>query len=351
MINPESIPAQQGPMGGFRPEALACGSATAPIAQWHEHHFRAMNTTVYLSLYTANAGLGRYVETFFAHSEARLSRFRGDSELNKLNQSPRSDNPVSPELLEILQAARWANQATDGLFDPTILPHLESAGYDRSFEQLKEAPPAASVVTPTTGANPGFAMSAMVLDPAGRRVRRPVGMRLDLGGIGKGWTVDRCADLLQHEGPFLLNAGGDLYAHGAPAPHNGWEIEIEDALNPAASVATLLVADTAMATSTVVGRRWQQGTQARHHIIDPRTNAPAVTDLLAVTVLAPRVTLAETYAKCALILGSGPGKAFLAARGVDGLFQTQDGEVHATAGVMDRLIALGGMEQQEGVYA
>lgn len=191
MINPESTLAQQGPMGGYHPAALACGSATAPQAQWHEHHFRAMNTTVYLSLHTANAGLGQYVETFFAHSEARLSRFRGDSELNKLNQSSRPDNPVSPELLEILQAARWANQATDGLFDPTILPQLESMGYDRSFEQVKAAPLAASAITPIAGADPGFAMSAVTLDPVGRRVRRPVGMRLDLGGIGKGWTVDR----------------------------------------------------------------------------------------------------------------------------------------------------------------
>ena len=310
-------------------------------AAWTERQFRAMNTNVSVLLYSTRPSLARYVETTFARSEQRLSRFRADSELSLLNRSERPEQHVSHELFAVLEAAQWAASSTQGLFDPTILPSLERAGYDRSFEEI-----AADQTTPTVAgwradgsSHSHFTMKDVVLDRNGCRVRRPCELRLDLGGIGKGWTVDRCADLLYKEGPFLLNAGGDLYAHGTPGPVEGWRIEIEDALDPTASVASVMVSNGAVATSTVVKRRWQRDAHTLHHIIDPRTGRPATTDLLTVTVLAPRTTIAEVYAKSVLILGSRSGLDFLARRGVDGLLQAQDGTLYATGALASRLIA------------
>lgn len=308
-------------------------------AAWTERQFRAMNTNVSVLLYSTRPSLARYVETTFARSEQRLSRFRADSELSLLNRSERPEQHVSHELFAVLEAAQWAASSTQGLFDPTILPSLERAGYDRSFEEI-----AADQTTPTVAgwradgsSHSHFTMKDVVLDRNGCRVRRPCELRLDLGGIGKGWTVDRCADLLYKEGPFLLNAGGDIYAYGTPGTTDGWRIEIEDALNPDAGVATVTVSHSAVATSTVIKRRWQRDGRMRHHIIDPRTGQPADTDLLAVTVLAPRATIAEIYAKSALILGSRAGLTFLTQRGVDALLQAQDGRLYATDGLASRL--------------
>ena len=323
------------------PVAAAPATVGGPTnaASWTEHRFRAMNTDVSVLLYSITPGLTHYVETVFARSEQRLSRFRADSELSLLNHSEQPERHVSHELFAVLEAAQWATSATDGLFDPAILAGLEQAGYDRSFEQMDMSrnghAGAGNEIDPGVAR---FSMDDVRLDRNSRRVRRPHGLRLDLGGIGKGWTVDRCADLLHREGPFLLNAGGDLYAHGTPGPVEGWRIEIEDALDPAAGVATVMVSNGAVATSTVVKRRWQRATQMLHHIIDPRSGRPAATDLLSVTVLAPRTTIAEVYAKSALILGSRSGLDFLTRRGVDGLLQAQDGTLYATDGLASRLI-------------
>ena len=319
------------------PVAAAPGPDVSPAggAAWTEHRFRAMNTDVSVLLYSTTPGLAHYVETVFARSEQRLSRFRADSELSLLNHSEQPERPVSPELFTVLEAAQWAASATDGLFDPAILASLEQAGYDRSFERM-DVTGAGSEIDPGVAR---FSMSDVKLDRNSRRVRRPHGLRLDLGGIGKGWTVDRCADLLHREGPFLLNAGGDLYAHGTPGPVEGWRIEIEDALDPTASVASVMVSNGAVATSTVVKRRWQRDAHTLHHIIDPRTGRPATTDLLTVTVLAPRTTIAEVYAKSVLILGSRSGLDFLTRRGVDGLLQAEDGTLYATGALASRLIA------------
>jgi len=244
---------------------------------------------------------------------------------------------VSAEMFELLEAAKWANRATDGLFEPAVLDQLERAGYDRSFERVRDLATAEQDAVEPAEPSYGHTVLSLHLDPALRRVRRPIGLRIDLGGIGKGWTVDRCADFLHVRGPFLLNAGGDLYACGTPGNSQGWEIEIEDARQPDNAVAALTVSDAAVATSTVVKRQWQKGERRMHHIIDPRTGRPAATDVLTATVIAPRVAVAEVYAKSALILGSDAGPAFLAERGVEGILQTEDGTLHATPGIVHKL--------------
>ncbi len=304
---------------------------------WHEHHFRAMNTTIHLTHYGRNSQMGGYVESFFEQSERRLSRFRSSSELSRLNENDETDCRVSAELFSVLEAAQWATQSTDGLFDPTILADLERAGYDRSFERVQHACDAMEPMDERPAPQNLRNMQTVKLNYSTHGVTRPAGLRLDLGGIGKGWTVDRCADFLHLEGPFLLNAGGDLYAYGSPGGASGWEIEIEDALQPENSVATLSLTNSAVATSTIIKRSWLRGGQRMHHIIDPRTGRSASTDLMTVSVVAPRVSVAEVYAKSALILGSRSGLTFLNQRGVDGILQAEDGTIHATHRIMERL--------------
>ena len=311
--------------------------AASPVAEWRERQFRAMNTTVDLTYFGPDSQIGAYVENFFERSEQRFSRFRPSSELVVLNDCDEPECDVSAELFELLEAAKWANRATNGLFEPAVLDQLERAGYDRSFEQVRDISDAAEDATDPIAPAYGHTVLSLHLDSALRRVRRPVGLRIDLGGIGKGWTVDRCADFLHVRGPFLLNAGGDLYAYGTGGDAQGWEIEIEDARQPENAVAALTVSDAAVATSTVVKRHWQKGERRMHHIIDPRPGRPAATDVLTATVVASRVAVAEVYAKSALILGSGKGPAFLAERGVEGVLQTEDGTLHATSGIAHKL--------------
>ncbi len=329
-------------------QQLAQDKHAAGAAVWRERHFRAMNTSIHLNYYGENSQLGQYVESFFEQNEQRLSRFRPSSELSRLNECGETTCRVSSELFSILEAAKWANQATEGLFDPAVLDDLERVGYDHSFELIDRANTLmeGTNISNTKGVNVDWGTQRRMdiqdvkLYRAALQVSRPTRLRLDLGGIGKGWTVDRCSDFLHVQGPFLLNAGGDLYAYGAPGGTSGWEIEIEDARDPERSIATLVVSNAAVTTSTTVKRSWWRDGIHMHHIIDPRTGLPAATDLLAVTVVAPRATMAEIYAKSALILGSRSGLAFLSGRGVDGMLQLTDGTVLTTQGIVRHMTLL-----------
>ncbi len=260
---------------------------------------------------------------------------------------------MSNDLYAALEVALWAAQATGGLYDPSLLSALVAAGYDRSFEQLPA--PAAFIWDgpdgPVGGPCSGFGAipaatatpnaGSVLLDPETRTVRRPVGLQFDLGGMGKGWTVDRAADGLQAHRAFLVNAGGDLYAQGQPGSDRGWRIALEHPLHADRWMAQVFVLNRGLATSTVMKRRWRQAGQLAHHLLDPRTGRPAQTDALSVTVLAPRTVLAEIYAKAALILGAEAGLAYLELLpDVEGLIFTATGRIAHTAGFAPLLDAL-----------
>jgi thiamine biosynthesis lipoprotein len=272
--------------------------------------FRCMTSEIELFLDAsatrrANEAL-QSAEQFFQEVEARFSRFRDDSELVQLNRTPGEAVPVSPDLAELVGLALAAARASDGVFDPTVIDALEAAGYDRSIELIRKdgTHPPQRVV-----AQPGR-WEQIVVDTESGTIRLPAGVRLDLGGIGKGWAADRAGAMLQPLGAGMVNAGGDIRAWGdqpGAQPGEGWLVALDHPQRPGTDVAWVRVHDGAVATSSTTTRRWSGG----HHLINPRTARPADTDLLSVTVLAPTVVQAEVAAKVALILGRKAGLDWL----------------------------------------
>ncbi len=309
-----------------------------PGWRWQHQAFRAMNTDVLAWLYSRNATAIGHVPATFSRIERRLSRFDANSELSQLNRCPAERFQASPELFEAVQTALWAAQATDGIYDPTILDSLERAGYDRSFERI--ASPASYQLDGTENARQDaagprpFSHQDIALNVFTREISKPPGLRLDLGGMGKGWAVDRAADRLLGAGPFLVNAGGDLFAYGAPDDGQGWPIDLVHPLRVQHFMAGLRLKDRALATSTIVKRRWNKNGRLMHHLIDPRSGQPANTDALSVSVIAQRTLLAEIYAKAALILGVEAGLDYLQALpGVEGLIFTANADMLYTSGM------------------
>ena len=273
--------------------------------------FRCMTTGIELFVdagdWQAGESALREAEAFFAGVEARFSRFLPDSELSRLNQATGRTALASADLREIVRLALQAAQSTGGIFDPTVLDALEAAGYDRSIEHVRAGETAP--VPDWAGIAVGR-WAGVWVDDTGGTITLPVGLRLDLGGIAKGWAADQAAALLRPLGPGLVNAGGDLRAWGdepGGTYGQGWLVAVDDPQQPGRDVVWLRVQDCAVATSSVVTRRWVGG----HHLIDPRSGRPAVTDLLSVTVLAPTVAQAEIAAKVVLILGRDAGLAWL----------------------------------------
>jgi FAD:protein FMN transferase len=260
--------------------------------------FRAMNTDV--TVITGDddeASIAGAVAHVFEDAERRFSRFRDDSELSRLNRA-REPMVVSQPMFDALVAARRYVDMTAGIFDPAIGGALVALGYDRSF-----APGALD--RDTDVAIPQRACFLDVgLDAARREVMLPTGVQLDLGGMIKGRTVDEAAALLQGYG--AVDAGGDAMLRG-----RDWIVDVEDPRDATRTIATLHVRDRAVATSAANRRRWRVARALRHHLVDPRTQRSASTDLLQVTIVAPTAELADVLAKTVFVLGADAGREFV----------------------------------------
>ena len=265
--------------------------------------FRAMNTTVMMAAEGEGAIAGMYAaKAFIDECEQRFSRFLPASELSDLNRSAGEWMDVSSDLMDMLQLSMKYYVETKGIFDPTILSDLKRIGYDRSMDEIRLSG-VGLLAQPSNGASrPAF--HQISLDPANKRVRLPRGMEIDLGGIAKGWIVEKAAHLLHHYVDICgVSAGGDILFIGRPLDGMDWDVYLEDPRSPTQTLAQLHVPSGAVATSSIMKRTWRQGEQVRHHLIDPRTGEPARTSWLSVTVIAPSILEAEVYAKTILIAG------------------------------------------------
>ncbi len=254
----------------------------------------AMGTT--LSVYgpadAFAAGAAVVVETFRVE-EQRFSRFRPDSELSNVNARAGRWVTLSSGFEELLRFSLEQAAATDGAFDPTVLRAVEAAGYDRDFDEVIRS--ARGVLR-----SPVPCGRWTEIETRERSVRLPAGVGLDLGGVAKGRTVDLAVQRALAVGMswVLVSAGGDLRV-GGHAPHLA--IDIEDPQVPAGVVMTLRIDRGAIATSSTAKRAWGPG---MHHVIDPRTGAPAITDAVQVTTWADTCAEAEIAATTALLRGT-----------------------------------------------
>jgi thiamine biosynthesis lipoprotein len=218
----------------------------------------------------------------FGRLERIFSRFDPGSELSRLNRDGELAD-ASPDLVRVLELALEARAETGGLFDPTVYDALAGAGYDRTFADVAPDGPAVFPERPCGG--------GIRID--GRSVELDGGTHVDLGGIAKGYAVDRACDVLSAAGPCLVNAGGDLAVRDG-----AWPVGVTEEL-------TLELTSGALATSGRDRRRWRRGGVEQHHLIDPRTSAPATGGPLRVTVFAETAARAEVLAKAAF-LGAEP---------------------------------------------
>ncbi len=276
------------------------------------HSFRAMGTEIELFVDTSGA---RYAlaaaEAEFHRLEAVLTRFRPESELSRLNADGAIE--AGDDLLRVTELSLAAREETDGRFDPTVHDAVVAAGYDRTFDEL-----------PPDGEEASRARCAGAVRIGGRRIELEPGVRLDFGGIGKGYAAERAADLLAAAGPCLVNAGGDVAIRGG-----AWPIGIETGGKPL----TVELNSGGVATSGRDRRRWRRGGRDLHHLIDPRTGAPADGDLLRATVVARDAVGAEVWAKALFLAGQATAAVEADNRGLPAVLVGTDGRTDLAGGL------------------
>ncbi|MCE1254363.1 MAG: FAD:protein FMN transferase [Anaerolineae bacterium] len=246
------------------------------------------------------------VPAWFEKWENIFSRFRPESELNRLNDHAGLVMPVSMDLWQVLRLSLKIERLSNGLVTPIILDALEQAGYKYSFES--------GIFNYPYTFNQSLTISAlneMVMLPERRAVILPPGMRLDMGGIVKGWAAHQSMRRLQKYGATLVDAGGDISVSAPYQTSLSWPVAVRHPLNENVSLGVLQIQQGGVATSGKDFRRWKRDGIWHHHIIDPRTALPAKTDLLTVTAFAPTVIQAEMIAKTIFILGSRNGLTWL----------------------------------------
>ena len=278
----------------------------------------------------------------FEASERALSRFRDESEVHRLRLAGGVAASPSRRLVAALTAAARATRVTDGRFDPRVLAVLERLG-SRPLDVPTPAPIRRASGRPFDLAQPIFSRE-------GRHGTLRVPAPVDFGGIGKGlalrWAARRAARVLGAEA-FLIEAGGDIVACGAPAGH-GWRIGIEapSGTSSGSSSGPLAVIELpptggAVATSSVRIGRWQAADGSLvHHLIDPLTGAPGGSGLQAVTVVGADPAWAEVWSKALFLEGAAGIAAAARARGLAAWWVTDEGLVEMTPAARPRTVWL-----------
>jgi len=252
--------------------------------------------------------------------DAALTRFDPRSELCRLNAAAGTWQTVSPLLFDAVEQSLIAARATDGLFDPSLLPLLEALGYDRDFDSIVADEPEEGDKTESELPRSGI-WRECELDRSRLRIRLPHDAKLDLGGIAKGWAADVALERFFASIPdVIINVGGDMRVRGGKQPGEPWAIGIGDPREAPESAApqhsiVLTLGQGGLATSGATTRFWRHGGKRQHHLIDPRSGQPATiwidpsddaidAPLLATaTALAPTAAHAEVAAKVALLRG------------------------------------------------
>lgn len=282
---------------------------TAP--QWTERWFHAMGAEAHLQVFGGAPELGD-IGADLEELEQCWSRFRPSSELSRLNADPRPTVEMSPLLAAALSRSRLAWELTDGRFDPTVHDTLTAAGYAQPFPSFPVPRGRLADCTPTAG------MAEVHVDEHRCLIERPVGLRFDLGGIGKGLAADLLVTQLLERGAIgvCLALGGDVRVAGS-APPDGWTIPVEDpatgtADHPGTVWFEARLDDGAIVTCSSRFRRWMTTAgEAAHHLIDPGTGRPALTGIDAVVGAASEAWWAEVLAKAALVAGPDDGRRLL----------------------------------------
>ena len=263
------------------------------------------------------------------HLEALWSRFRPDSEVSTANQDAGHPVAVSGETILLASLATRGQVLTSGRFDPLLGLSLAQLGYDRTFCEIGTSTPRSPVDLPAA------TVAALCIDAEAGTITVPSGHAFDPGGIGKGLAGDLVVANLLEAGAdgVLVDLGGDVRVAGAGPTDAGWLIAVEDPLTEGAELLRLHLTDGAVASSSRLRRRWQQGAEERHHLLDPDTGRPSDNSVVGVSVVAANGWQAEVFAKDALLAGPRGAIAALEAQDVEGVVVLDDGRHLRTAGL------------------
>lgn len=262
-----------------------------------------------------------------ARIEATYSRFLENNLLSELNENLGAWTTVSEELYRLLEFGNRLKENTEGAFDLSVKAILEGWGYDKEYSFLERR------------VDEKMGVGCVELE-AGEDFRVRLSAPIELGGLGKGYAIDRMASFFLADPEvqgFCVNAGGDLFVKGGDENGSPWKIVFEHPQDVTVAIGEVnLYGPLALASSSPSRRHWGASGAERHHLVDPRTRAPA-NGMLSVYVQAGAALLADAYSTALFVLGFERARELIPSFPVEAMLVSPRGEVWKTAGFKGEL--------------
>jgi thiamine biosynthesis lipoprotein len=313
------------------------GDLTAPHIVEKTHP--AMGAEAHLTAWTTDdaAALDAFDRSFkeIDRLENLMSVWKPGSDIVRLNEAAgRAPVTVSPEVIEVLRAAHDVSDWTHGAFDVTFAALADVWKFDH--DQDNRIPTPAEIRTRL----PLIDYRQLTVDPSAHTAYLArTGMRAHLGGIGKGYAIDRVASMLRSRGiaNFMIQFGGDLYVAGMRGPRP-WHLAIQDPRAPTGdSFAAIELSDASFSTSGDYERFFMHDGHRYHHILNTRTGEPAQ-GCRSVTIVAKNATLADALSTGVFVLGPNDGMALIEQLpDVEGVIVSSENRILVSSGLKGRL--------------
>lgn len=301
------------------------------LADWVRREETKMGTRIYVELWHDDRAQGeRAIDAVMAEMDrinALMSHYRPESQLSRINaRAAREPVAVDPELFELIRRSIRYSELTEGAFDITY------ASVGHLYDYRRRVHPDEKEIA---AALPGVNFRNLVLDPERHTVRfGREGMRIDLGGIAKGYACDRGVEILEGLGVrhAMVSAGGDTRLLG-DRRGRPWVIGIRHPDDRSRVVLSMPLEDVAISTSGDYERYFDEDGVRYHHIIDPKTgHSPG--GVRSVTILGPTATDTEGWSKGVFIRGPVEGLALLERHeGLDAVVVDRTGKVWYSKGL------------------
>jgi len=267
------------------------------------------------------------IERTFVGIDQKLSNYREDSEISRLNQQSSTEwLPVSQEIIQLVDIAQQVYRRSQGCYDLTIKPVFDLWGFSKHENRVPSQEEINRVLQHVGMAN-------VEIDPVQSRIRRKdPQLRIDLSSIAQGYTVGAIAALLESQGiqNYLVEIGGEMKVKGRKGNGNPWRVAIEKPTPYTREVERILDIHqqngTAIMTAGTYRNFFEDKGQVYSHILDPKTGKPVTHHLLSVTVLHEDPTWADAWDTALLCVGEGEAAKIAEAEQLKALLIYQEGQ-------------------------
>jgi thiamine biosynthesis lipoprotein len=253
--------------------------------------------------------------------EGLMSTYIPDSEISRINRAAgKKAVSISPEVEEVIREGIFWSEQSNGAFDITVEPLVQLWDFDGE----KEFIPGESTIRKT--ASLVNYRNIEIKDHTVRLKNR--GMAINVGGLAKGYAVDRAISILRSKvSSGIVNAGGDLYAFGQKSKQNSWTIGLQHPRKPQDLLAAFAVKNQAIATSGDYQRYFMKDGVRYHHIFDPQTGRPARL-MISTTIITTEVMDADALATAVFVMGPDKGIEWVdSMANIEAMLVLEDGSI------------------------